>query len=152
MLHDMEMKIGWGKAVPLPPVPLYSGHGVPTGPLTGASAPVLMAAASGCVPGMPLVGTSRMHYAAQPFVRPILCWKSLHLRRVGLVHDPPSKCRLITTWRCQVACAASVCSHGHACRHLHLKDALHNPHTMFLSLPVRLAALPRSHHAACRHS
>jgi hypothetical protein len=36
VLHDMEMKIGWGKAVPLPPVPLYSGHGVPTGPLTGA--------------------------------------------------------------------------------------------------------------------
>jgi hypothetical protein len=35
VLHDMEMKIGWGKAVPLPPVPLYSGHGVPTGPLTG---------------------------------------------------------------------------------------------------------------------
>lgn len=37
VLHGMEMKIGWGKAVPLPPVPLYSGHGVPTGPLTGAS-------------------------------------------------------------------------------------------------------------------
>jgi hypothetical protein len=35
VLHGMEMKIGWGKAVPLPPVPLYSGHGVPTGPLTG---------------------------------------------------------------------------------------------------------------------
>lgn len=34
-LHGMEMNIGWGKAVPLPPVPLYSGVGVPTGPLTG---------------------------------------------------------------------------------------------------------------------
>lgn len=34
-LHGMEMHIGWGKAVPLPPVPLYSGVGVPTGPLTG---------------------------------------------------------------------------------------------------------------------
>jgi hypothetical protein len=31
----MEMRVGWGKAVPLPPVPLYSGTGVPTGPLTG---------------------------------------------------------------------------------------------------------------------
>lgn len=34
-LHGMEMRVGWGKAVPLPPVPLYSGTGVPTGPLTG---------------------------------------------------------------------------------------------------------------------
>jgi hypothetical protein len=36
VLHGMEMRVGWGKAVPLPPVPLYSGTGVPTGPLTGA--------------------------------------------------------------------------------------------------------------------
>jgi hypothetical protein len=35
VLHGMEMRVGWGKAVPLPPVPLYSGTGVPTGPLTG---------------------------------------------------------------------------------------------------------------------
>ncbi|KAF6245152.1 hypothetical protein COO60DRAFT_1467710, partial [Scenedesmus sp. NREL 46B-D3] len=41
VLHDMEMKIGWGKAVPLPPVPLYSGHGVPTGPLTAIVPPAV---------------------------------------------------------------------------------------------------------------
>eukprot|EP00878_Enallax_costatus_P008741 GHUV01009136.1.p1 GENE.GHUV01009136.1~~GHUV01009136.1.p1 ORF type:complete len:411 (+),score=80.68 GHUV01009136.1:1630-2862(+) len=40
-LHGMEMNIGWGKAVPLPPVPLYSGVGVPTGPLTAIVPPAV---------------------------------------------------------------------------------------------------------------
>jgi hypothetical protein len=41
VLHGMEMRVGWGKAVPLPPVPLYSGTGVPTGPLTAIVPPAV---------------------------------------------------------------------------------------------------------------
>ncbi|KAF8062719.1 RRC1 [Scenedesmus sp. PABB004] len=40
-LHGMPMHIGWGRAVPLPPVPLYSGTGVPTGPLTAVVPPAV---------------------------------------------------------------------------------------------------------------
>jgi hypothetical protein len=38
-LNGYEMKIGWGKAVPLPPVPLYAGTGAATGPLTAVVPP-----------------------------------------------------------------------------------------------------------------
>ena len=38
-LNGYEMKIGWGKAVPLPPVPLYTGTGAATGPLTAVVPP-----------------------------------------------------------------------------------------------------------------
>ncbi len=51
ILHDLELKLGWGKSVQLPPVPLYSAStagapagagGPPGGPLgkpTGAAVP-----------------------------------------------------------------------------------------------------------------
>ena len=42
LLHDFELKIGWGKAVPLPPTPLYT--------LAGGSAPAAVAGGSGGVP------------------------------------------------------------------------------------------------------
>lgn len=36
LLHDNELKIGWGKAITIPPVPMYSGAAVPP-PKQGAA-------------------------------------------------------------------------------------------------------------------
>ena len=38
LLHDLDLKIGWGKAVVLPPIPVYTQSGV------GGLAPMLAAA------------------------------------------------------------------------------------------------------------
>jgi hypothetical protein len=29
LLHDLELKIGWGKAIVIPPIPVYTAAGVP---------------------------------------------------------------------------------------------------------------------------
>ena len=52
MLKDVDLKIGWGKAVVLPPIPLYTGFGNPTlnAMIAKAKAVVAQAAPAGQVP------------------------------------------------------------------------------------------------------
>ena len=38
ILHDLDLKIGWGKAIVLPPIPMYTSSG------TGGLAPMMAAA------------------------------------------------------------------------------------------------------------
>lgn len=64
LLHDLELKLGWGKAVQLPPVPLYSAAAAGAGgPAVGPPGGVPKAAGLAAVPPP---GTE----AAPPWVAP----------------------------------------------------------------------------------